>query len=129
MARRSPLDVGRRERQIMDVVYRLGEASVAEVRAHLADPPSYSAVRAMLAILERKGLLKHRQEKLRFVYLPAVPAERARKDALATVMRNFFGGSPIEVVAALLDPRSCDLSENELAELASLVDRARKEGR
>src|SRR5689334_15662506 len=86
-------DLGRRERQIIDIVYRLGRASVAEVRAELPDPPSYSAVRGMLNLLKDKGHLKHVSEGLRYVYLPVVAAEDASKSAMAHVVRTFFAGS------------------------------------
>lgn len=129
MAKKSALHLGRRERQIMDVIYRLGEASVAEVLEQLPDPPSYSSVRAMLGLLERKGHLKHRREKLRYVYLPTVPRERARRSALEHLLNTFFEGSPTEAVAALLDSSAGELSDAELDDLAKIIQQARKEGR
>jgi predicted transcriptional regulator len=118
-----------RERQVMDVVYRLGEASVAEVLDGMADPPSYSAVRTHLRILEEKGHLQHREEGRRYVYLPIVPRHRAQASALERVLSTFFGDSPTRAVAALLDMESDRMTDDELDELAGLVERARGEGR
>jgi predicted transcriptional regulator len=121
--------LSRRERQIMDVVYRLGEASAQEVRSQLADPPSYSAVRAHLRVLEEKGHLRHKQAGPRYLYRPVVSREKASRSALAGLLNNFFGGSRERLVAALLEERDGALSEGELDNLADLVDRARKDGR
>ncbi len=129
MAKKSPLHLGRRERQIMDVIYRLGEASVAEVLEQLPDPPSYSSVRAMLGLLERKGHLKHKREKLRYVYQPTVAREKVRRSALEHLLNTFFQGSPTQAVAALLDSAAGELSEAELDDLAKIIQQARKEGR
>jgi BlaI family transcriptional regulator, penicillinase repressor len=127
---RSPSDrLSRRERQIMEVVYRLGEASAQEVLERLPDPPSYSAVRALMRILEGKGQLRHRQDGPRYLYQPVVPRERASRSALEGLLHNFFGGSRERLVAALLDERAGRLSPQELDGLAELVARARKEGR
>src|SRR5262245_29289550 len=98
--------LGRRERQIMEAVYRLGHATVAEVLDRLDDPPSYSAVRAMLRILEDKGHLRHEQDGPRYVYLPVVPSDKARSSILRDVVHRLFDGSTEQAVAALLDPRS-----------------------
>ena len=122
-------DLGRRERQIVDVVYRLGRASVSDVRAELADPPSYSAVRGMLNLLEEKGHLRHVQEGLRYVYLPVVAAATARRSAMAHVVRTFFGGSTAEAASALFDLPDRKLSRDELMQLSELVKQALKEGR
>ncbi len=121
--------LSRRERQIMDVIYRLGSATAQEVRDNLPDPPSYSAVRALLRVLEDKGHAVHRAAGPRYVYLPTVPREEARETALRQIVRTFFDGSPPEAVAALLDLSSDDLSDDELDRLQTLIDRARKEGR
>jgi predicted transcriptional regulator len=130
MAKSSPLaELGRRERQIMEVVYRLGRASVAEVREHLPDPPSYSAVRAMLRVLEDKGHLRHEEEGPRYMYLPTVPRERASESALKHLVRTFFHGSAQAAMAALLDLSEDELSETDYDELSRLVERSRKEGR
>lgn len=123
------LELGRRERQIMDAVYRLGQATAAEVRAELADPPSYSAVRAMLRLLEEKGLLKHEQDGLRYVYRPTVAPEQARRSALKHLVHTFFGGSPEEAMTALLEMSDVELSPADRARLAKLVQRAKAEGR
>lgn len=122
-------DLGRRERQIMDVVYRLGRATVAEVLEHLPDPPSYSAVRAMLRILEGKGHLKHEQDGPRYVYLPTVARARARRSMLRHVVHTFFNGSTEQAMAALLESADTKLSEAELDRLSSLIQHARKQGR
>ena len=123
------VDLGRRERQILDVVYRLGRASVADVRAALPDPPSYSAVRGMLNLLKDKGHLRHESDGLRYVYLPVVEPAEARRSAMAHVVRTFFGGSPAEAASALFDLPDGKLSREELAQLSRLVKQAEKEGR
>ena len=121
--------LSRRERQIVDVLYRLGDATAQDVLDQLPDPPSYSAVRALLRILEEKGHVKHRRDGPRYVYTPTVPRERARVSALRQLVGTFFDGSAGAAAAALLDLSRDDLSEEELAQLEELVVRARKEGR
>ncbi len=121
--------LSRRERQIMDVIYQRGEATVADVREGLPDPPSYSAVRALLRILEQKGHLRHRQDGPRYVYLATLPHREARDSAMRRVLRTFFGGSASRAVAALLDMQADKLSDEELNELADLVADARRKGR
>ena len=121
-------ELSRRERQIMDFLYQNGRATAAEVHANLPDPPSYSAVRAMLRVLEEKGHVRHQQDGPRYVYVPSVARDRAKRSALRHVVRTFFDGSPEEVVAALLDDRSAKLSDDELDRLARLIARARQEG-
>lgn len=121
--------LSRRERQIMDVIYRMQRATAAEVMDHLPDAPSYSAVRALLRILEDKGHLKHYQDGVRYVYQPAVPKEHASRFALEHLKRTFFEGSTEQVVAALLDVSSADLSDDELQRMQELIEQARKEGR
>lgn len=123
-----PADLGRRERQILDVVYRLGRASVADVRRELPDPPSYSAVRGMLNLLETKGHLRHEADGLRYVYVPVVAPAEARRSALAHVVRTFFGGSTADAASALFDLSDGSFSREELARLARLVQQAKKEG-
>ena len=123
-----PLDLSRRERQIMAVIYQLGRASAAEVRAGLADPPSYSAVRAHLRVLEEKGHIRHEQEGPRYVFLPTLPREQARQGALRHLVQTFFDGSTSQAMAALLDSRP-RISQAELERLGKLIDQARKEGR
>jgi predicted transcriptional regulator len=120
-------ELSRRERQIMDFLYQRGRATAAEVQAGMPDPPSYSAVRAMLRVLEEKGHVRHAQDGPRYVYLPRLARERAKRSALRHVMRTFFDGSTEQVVAALLDDRS-DVSAAELDRLARLIELARKEG-
>jgi predicted transcriptional regulator len=124
-----PLDLGRRERQIMEVVYRLGRATASEVRANLADPPSYSAVRAMLRILEEKGHLNHAQEGIRHVYFPTVASEDVRESAMRHMLRTFFAGSTAAAMAALLEASDEPPSEAELDALARVIDQAREQGR
>ena len=113
----------------MDVIYARGRATVAEVRERLPDPPTYSAVRALLRILEEKGHLHHEQDGPRFVFLPTVPAEKARESALRHLLRTFFDGSAEGAVAALLDLEASELSPEEFERLAERIERARKEGR
>lgn len=122
-------DLSRRERQIMDILYRLGSAAVAEVQAELPDPPSYSAVRAMLGKLEDKGHLKHTQDGARYVYHPSHPREEARQSAVRRLLRTFFDGSPTRAVAAVLDLSDEAMDEAELDRLAEMIDEARARGR
>lgn len=123
------LNLSRRERQIMDVLYRDRQATAAEVLAALPDPPGYSAVRAMLRVLENKGHIRHQAEGTRYVYLPTLPRERASRPALAGVLETFFDGSTEKAVAALLELSPSGLSEEELDRLSQLIDQARLEGR
>jgi predicted transcriptional regulator len=127
MTKRAPLT--RREREIMDILYRRGRATAHEVLAELPDPPSYSAVRALLRLLEERGHVKHAQEGQRYVYAPAVARSDARRSALAHVVRTFFGGSVEQAMATLVDTSKGRLSDEELEKLAALIDKARKEGR
>ena len=121
--------LSRRESQIMEIVYESGRVSAAEVLERLPDPPSYSAVRAMLRILEEKGHLRHEQDGPRYVFLPTVPREEARDSALKRVVRTFFDGSAEGAMAALIDLGVSDLDEEALERLADLIEDARKEGR
>jgi predicted transcriptional regulator len=121
--------LSRRERQIMDVVYRRGRATAADVMEGLPDPPGYSAVRAMLRLLEEKGYLRHEQEGQRYVFVPTLAREKARKSALKQMIQTFFEGSPTQAVAALLDIEGSKLSKAELDHLAQIIDEARKKGR
>jgi len=127
MANNPHADLSRRERQIMDVVYRLGEATATEVRDNLQDAPSYSAVRAQLRILEEKGHLRHTQEGQRYIFLPTVPLEKARNTALHGILDTFFEGSRERMVASLVDGEK--ISGDELTRLAEIIEIARKEGR
>jgi BlaI family transcriptional regulator, penicillinase repressor len=122
-------DLGRRERQIMDSIHELGEASVNDVLACLSDPPSYSAVRTMMRLLEEKGHLKHRREGMKYVYRPTLAPDKARRSALQHLLKTFFGGSPSDAVAAVLDLSGDKIPAEELDRLARLIDEARKEGR
>jgi predicted transcriptional regulator len=128
MSRRSYVDLSRRERQIMDAIYRRGRASVAEVRDEIPDPPSYSAVRAMMAKLEVKGELAHESEGARYVYFAVRPPEEATETVLRRMVRTFFDGSPTRAVAAMLDMSEGELSADELDELAELIEDARARG-
>jgi BlaI family penicillinase repressor len=119
--------LSRRERQIMDVIYRRGRATAAEVLDDIPDPPSYSAVRAMLRLLEEKGHVRHEQDGPRYVFLPMVNRDRARKSALKHVVRTFFDGSATDAVAALLDA-DAKLTEKDLDRLSVMIQNARKEG-
>jgi predicted transcriptional regulator len=116
--------LSRRERQIMDVVYRLGEASVAEIASELPDPPSRDAVRRMAHILEEKGFVKHRQEARGNVYLPTQNREAASRSALAHLIETFFGGSADRLVAALIDLKRDQLSDDELLRIAAKIEKA-----
>ena len=129
MATPSHHQLSRRERQIMDIIYRLGEATAAEVMENLPDPPSYSAVRALMRILEEKTHLRHRQEGPRYVYTPTVPLDAAKQSALKHVLSTFFEGSVSQAVAALLDLGRDDLTDAELERLARLIDLTQDEGR
>src|SRR3954471_14306813 len=119
----------RREREIMDIVYRLGRASAQEVLANLADAPSYSAVRALLRLLEERGHVRHIEEGGRYVFLPAVPRGEARRKALSHVVATFFGGSVEEAMLTLVESSRSKLSQGELERLAQIVEQARKEGK
>jgi predicted transcriptional regulator len=129
MAKPSPVHLSRRERQIMDIIYQHGQATAAEVLEQLPNPPSYSAVRAMLRVLEEKGHLRHEEQGPRYVYLPTVAREKARSSALRQLVQTFFEGSREQAVAALLGMSSEPLSDEELDRLADLIEQARKEGR
>jgi len=121
--------LARRERQIMDLIYRLGRASAGDVLAGLPDSPSYSTVRALLRVLETKGHLKHEVDGPRYVYVPTVTRARARESALRQLVNTFFDGSSAAAAAALLDLTDTALDQTELKRLAALVAQAKKEGR
>jgi BlaI family transcriptional regulator, penicillinase repressor len=121
-------DLSRRERQIVDILYSQGRATAAEVQAGLPDPPSYSAVRAMLRILEDKGHVRHEQDGPRYVYVPTVTRERAKRTALRHVLQTFFDGSAEQAISALLDQSDTRMSDRELDRLAKLIDQARRTG-
>jgi predicted transcriptional regulator len=119
----------RRERQIMDIIHRRGRATAHDVLENLADPPSYSAVRALLRLLEERGHVKHAQDGQRYVYTAAVARADARKSALSHVVRTFFAGSVEQAVATLVESSRSKLSREELDRLGEVIDRAKKEGR
>jgi predicted transcriptional regulator len=118
-------ELSRRERQIMDILFREAQATASEVQAAMADAPSYSAVRAMLRILEDKGHVRHEQDGPRYMYKPVVARERAKRSAMRHLLHTFFEGSHEQAVAALLDEASTSLSEQELARLAKVIERHR----
>ena len=122
------MKLGRRERQIMDVVYRRGRATAAEVLADLPDPPSYSAVRGMLRLLEDKGHLRHEQDGPRYVYVPTTARDEARRSALAHLLRTFFDNSREAAMAALLDLGGAPLADDEYARLKTALEQAREPG-
>ncbi len=121
--------LSRRERQIMDVLHARGTATAADVQTALPDPPSYSAVRALLRILEAKGHLKHRREGARYVYVPRTSRATARRSALKRVVSTFFHGSVTQAMAALLETADTRLPDSELNQLQQMIDEARREGR
>jgi predicted transcriptional regulator len=129
MAQAHPRSLSRRERQIMDVVYQLGGATAAEVAERLPDPPSYSAVRTLLGILETKGHLRHESRGNRYVYLPVVPRAKARRRALRDLVSTFFEGSPKEAVVTLLEEQGRELSGEDLEEIRRLIEETKKQGR
>jgi BlaI family penicillinase repressor len=128
MSHRLQTALSRRERQIMDILFRRGRATAAEVMDALPDEPTYSTVRTQLRVLERKGHVRHEQEGLRFVYMPVVARHAARKSALRHVVETFFDGSPEKAVAALLGGEAARLSGEQLDRIAELIAKARKEG-
>jgi predicted transcriptional regulator len=121
--------LSRRERQIMEILYQRGKATALEVREAMEDAPSYSAVRAMLRVLEDKGHARHQAEGLRYVYLPVVTREKAKRSAAKHLLDTFFGGSPEQAVAALLDVSATRLTPEELERMAGLIEKARREGK
>src|SRR5437764_4855184 len=129
MSNEKHLQLGRRERQIMDVIYRRGRASVTEVLADLTDPPSYSAVRGMLGLLEDKGYLRHEQHGLKYLYLPKQDPRQVRTSALKHMVKTFFSGSPEQAVAALLEISDTKLSAKDRQYLSQLIKKAQQEGR
>lgn len=126
MARKTLTNLSRRERQIMDIVYRCGSATAAEIRGELADPPSYSTVRTLLRVLVEKGHLKHKQDGPRYVYSPTLSAERAKRSALKQLLTTFFDGSAPQAMATLIDMSSSKLSSEELQQLTQLIEEAKQ---
>jgi BlaI family penicillinase repressor len=121
--------LSRRQRQIMDIVFESGSATAADVLDRLPDPPSYSAVRALLRTLVEKGHLTHRQEGMKYVYLPTVAPAEAKQSALRHLLQTFFHNSPTQVVAALLDASAAGLTQEELDRMTALIEQARQQGR
>jgi BlaI family penicillinase repressor len=121
--------LSRRERQIMDILYQRGKASANDVRDAMPDAPSYSAVRAMLRVLEEKGHIKHQEEGMKYVYAPVVTAGKAKRSAVKHVMDTFFQGSAEQIVAALLDVSSSRLTREELDRMSALIEKAKQEGK
>jgi predicted transcriptional regulator len=121
--------LSRRERQIMDILYQRGKASASEVREAMEAAPGYSAVRAMLRVLEEKGHVKHQAEGLKYVYVPVVARDKAKRSAVKHVMETFFNGSAEQIVAALLDFSSTRLTREELDRMSEMIEQAKREGK
>jgi predicted transcriptional regulator len=121
--------LSRRERQIMEILFRRGRASANEVREAMEGAPSYSAVRAMLRVLEEKGHVRHEEEGLKYVYVPTVGREKAKRSAVKHLLDTFFGGSPEQAVAALLDVSATRLTAEELDRMSQMIEKARLEGK
>jgi BlaI family transcriptional regulator, penicillinase repressor len=121
--------LSRRERQIMEILYRSGKASASEVREAMPDAPGYSAVRAMLRVLEEKGHVRHQEEGLKYVYAPVVARDKAKRSAVKHLLDTFFAGSPEQAVAALLDVSATRLTREDLDRMAGLIEKARREGK
>ena len=121
--------LSRRERQIMDILYQRGKASASEVREAMKDAPSYSAVRALLRVLEDKGHVKHEADGLKYVYVPVVTRDKAKRSAVKQLLETFFSDSPEQIVAALLDVSSRRLTREELDRMAAMIEKAKKEGK
>lgn len=129
MSTNSHHHLSRRERQIMDIIYQRGQATAAEVQESLPDPPSYSAVRAMLRLLDEKGYLKHEQDGPRYLFKPTLAREKARKSAMKQMLETFFDGSTEQAVAALLNLSKSKLGKEELDRMSQMIETAKKEGR
>ena len=125
----APTGLSRRERQIMDILYQRGKASAADVREAMPDAPGYSAVRAMLRVLEEKGHVRHQEEGLKYVYLPTVGRDKAKRSAMKHMMDTLFAGSPEQIVAALLDVSATRLTREELDRMSEMIEKAKREGK
>jgi BlaI family transcriptional regulator, penicillinase repressor len=121
--------LSRREREIMDILYQRGKASASQVREAMEEAPGYSAVRAMLRVLEEKGHVRHQEEGLKYVYLPTVARDKAKRSAVKHVLDTFFSGSPEQIVAALLDVSASRLTREELDRMSAMIEKAKKEGK
>jgi len=124
-----PEPLSRREREIMDIVHRLGRVSVSDVQSALSGQPAYSTVRAQLRVLEEKGHLRHEEEQLRYVYLPVVSAHQVRRSAVKHLIDTFFEGSPEKVVETLVGRNGRGLTDEQLDRIAQLIERVRRDGR
>jgi predicted transcriptional regulator len=125
----TPASLSRRERQIMDILYQRGKASASDVREAMEAAPGYSAVRAMLRVLEEKGHVRHQAEGLKYVYVPVVARDKAKRSAVKHVMETFFNGSAEQIVAALLDVSSTRLTREELDRMSEMIEQAKREGK
>lgn len=121
--------LSRRERQIMEILYQRGKAPASEIREAMEDAPSYSAVRAVLRVLEEKGHVKHQAEDLKYVYIPTVNRDKAKRSAVKHLLETFFNDSPKQIVAALLDVSSQRLTRDELDQMAEMIEKAKREGK
>ena len=129
MTAKTHINLSRRERQIMDIIHERGQATAAEVMEFLPEAPSYSAVRALLRLMEEKGYLQHETDGAKYVFMPTMAREKARKSALKQILQTFFDNSTEQAVAALLDLSKTKLKQEELDRLSTLIEQARKEGR
>jgi predicted transcriptional regulator len=121
--------LSRRERQIMDILYQRGKSAASEVREAMPNAPSYSAVRAMLRVLEEKGHVRHRSEGLRYIYLPTVTHDKAKRSAVKHLLDTFFNDAPEDVVAALLDVSSTRMTREELDRMSEMIEKAKRDGK
>lgn len=119
--------LSRRERQVMNIIYSRGQATAAEIHEALPDPPTFSATRAVIRTLEEKGHIVHQEQGLRYIYLPVVPADKARRSALSHLVTTFFQGSPSRLMATLLESSAAKVTEEELNQLEQMIRRARQE--
>ena len=119
--------LSRRERQVMNILYERGQAAASEIHEALPDPPTFSATRAIIRTLEEKGHIRHQEQGLRYIYVPVVPADKAKRSALAQVVTTFFGGSPSQLMATLLESSSAEVSDAELERLERMIQRAKQE--
>lgn len=125
----SPQTLSRRERQVMDILYSLGQATATEIHQALSDPPTFSATRAVIRTLEEKGHVRHEEQGLRYVYVPTIPVEKARKSAVSHLVSTFFQGSPTRLMAALLDDASLQIDQKELESIEDLIRKAREKSK
>jgi predicted transcriptional regulator len=119
--------LSRRERQVMNIIYSSGQATAVEIHERLPDPPTFSATRAVIRTLSEKGHIRHQEQGLRYVYLPTVPADTAKRSALSSVISTFFGGSPTQLMATLLENSTTNVTDGELEQLELMIQRAKEE--